>query len=394
MKSKALPAYLQVYLKEIREMMRDKRVRNGALVTPIAVVILMVALFGTISASIGQKSKQRIGLVASSSPLAATLKASPRLEVTGVDSPEDGKKLIEKGKSHLVVQIDPAGQNGQIPVDMYFDNKEDSSEIAKAVVKKTLEPYYLKQQASVLSAHGLAKENIEPIAYSERPVQVGEGAGAGGFIVAVLPYLLVLFTFTGGFSVAGDLVAGEKERSTLETLLITPVSRTEIVIGKFLALCSLCLASGLSGVVGLVIGTKLPIPGADAVFTGGFEPKAALVIVVSILPLVAFFAALLVAVSSYARNTREAQTYLSMVYILVLIPAVFSQVLGVTDLGSQIWVNFVPVLNTAANIRTALQGKAQLGAVLEAVAVGLLLGAVMLRVAVHLFNREQVLQRI
>jgi len=394
MSSNTKPAYLQVYQKELKEMLRDKRVRNSAIVTPIAVVMMMVGLFGVISANIGQNSKQKIGLVNSTSPLAATLTKSSHLEITPLSTVDEGQKLIKKGKARLLVSIEPSRPNGQIPIDLYFDAKEDSAEIAKQVVRKTLEPYFLKQQAGVLTAHGLSKDNIEPITYNEKPVQVGEGAGAGGLIVVVLPYLLVLFSFTGGFGVAGDMVAGEKEKSTLETLLISPVARTEIVTGKFLALATLCLASGLSGVIGLIVGTKLPFPGADMVFTGGFTPKAGLIILISILPLVAFFAALLVAVSTYARNTREAQTYLSTVYILVLIPAISSQVLGFTDLGSQAWVNFVPVLNTAANIRAALQGKAEWSAVLTAVTVGLVLAAVMIKIAVHLFNREEVLIRI
>ena len=394
MTPQALPAYMQVYLKEIREMLRDKRVRNGALVMPIAVVVMMVGLFGTIANSMGKNSKQKIGVVAGGSPLSSLLSSSPRLEITPVNAPADGQELIKKGKARLVVAIGQPDPKGRIAVDLYFDPKEDSNEIAKQVVKGVLSPYVEKERAGVLAAHGLAPDSIEPITYTEKPVQVGEGAGAGGFIVSVLPYLLVLFSFTGGFSIAGDLVAGEKEKSTLETLLITPVARTEIVLGKFLALCTLCLCSGLGGVIGLVVGTKLPIPGADMVFTGGFQPKAGLIIVACILPLVSFFAALLVAVSSYARNTREAQTYLSTVYILVLVPAVFSQVLGFTDIGSQFWINFVPVLNTAANIRTALQGKAEWAAVATSIAVGLVLATIMLRIAVRLFNREQVLNRI
>jgi sodium transport system permease protein len=110
--------------------------------------------------------------------------------------------------------------------------------------------------------------------------------------------------------------------------------------------------------------------------------------------MVAFFASVLLAVSTYAKNSREAQTYMGTVYLIVLLPAVFSQVLGFTDIGSQMWVNFVPVLGTTANIRQAFQGKTNLAGVGESILVGVVLALVMFRIAVYLFNREEVLVRV
>jgi sodium transport system permease protein len=144
------------------------------------------------------------------------------------------------------------------------------------------------------------------------------------------------------------------------------------------------------------LASVLNLPGASVMFGGGFgvSPKSILTIALVLLPLVAFFAALLVAVSSYARNVREAQTMLSTVNLIILIPAILSQVIGFTDFAHSNLINFVPVLGTAMNIREAFQGKSSLLFASESMVTGLILAALMLFVAVRLFVREQVLVRI
>ena len=98
--------------------------------------------------------------------------------------------------------------------------------------------------------------------------------------------------------------------------------------------------------------------------------------------------------SAYARNTREAQTYLSLVNLVVMVPAVFSQIIGLTDLASAPWLPFVPILGAAAGIRTVLLGKATLLSVLGPVALGAALAVLTLAVSVRLFHREAVLLRV
>ena len=195
---------------------------------------------------------------------------------------------------------------------------------------------------------------------------------------------------------AADLVSGEKDKNTLETLLITPVRRNDIVIGKFFSLSAVCFLSSFSCLVGMVIASTLKTPGSKEMFQGGFgvTPAAAGTIVLLLIPLVAFFASILIAISTYAKNPREAQTYLAIVNFIVIMPAIFSQIIGLTDLGNKVWINFVPVLNTANNIRAALLGKTDWTGVGITVVFSAVLAAIAIKVAVWLFNREEVLVRV
>ena len=385
---------LQVFRKELREILRDKRVRNAATIMPLFIVALMMALFGFLGGIMGKDATRKVHVVRSSSPLLADLRKAKNLEIVEVPTEAEGLALIRDGKARLLAEFPPP-KGGKDMVVLRFDPKEDSAQIAKATLMTDFAPQMALAVAAKLAAAGLTQDDLTPIGFRDEPVQVGDKTNASGILVNLLPYLLVLFTFTGGVALASDLVAGEKERSTLETLLITPVGRTEIVLGKFLALTAVCLASAASGLVGFILAAGLRL-GGDLMFKSGLglTPLGAVETFLVLLPLAAAFAGVLIAVSTFSRNTREAQTYLGLVNLVVMIPAVFSQIIGLTDLASAPWLPFVPILGAAAGIRTVLLGKATLLSVLGPVSVGIVLAALALGLAVRLFHREAVLLRV
>lgn len=208
--------------------------------------------------------------------------------------------------------------------------------------------------------------------------------------------MIVIWAFYGAMGVAGDIVAGEKEKSTLETLLIAPVTRTSIVLGKLIALSAISIVSSLSSLLGIILFAVLRPPGSAEMFKAGLgvTPLSMAIILVLMLPMATLFSSLLIGVSSYAKNTREAQQYLAQISFVVITPAVFSQFIGLTDYGTKRWVDLIPILNTANNIRLALLGKADFTGIAITVAVSAVLAFIALRVTVKLFNREEVLVRV
>jgi sodium transport system permease protein len=384
---------LQVFSKEMREIVRDKRVRTAATVMPIFLVALMMSLFGFIGKVVGGDAKRKVYVVASGNPLASELKKAKNLQIVEVPTEDAGVKLIQKGDARLLaVFAPPAG--GIDHIRLRFDPKEDGAQLAKAAFVGALQPELQRRVTKLLRTVSIQPDQLQSITFDEKPVQVGEGKGSSGLIVSLLPYLLVLFTFTGGVALAADLVAGEKERSTLETLLIAPVGRTQIVLGKFFALAIVCIAGALSGLLGFALSAL--IPGTDFVFKSGLGLTlggAGLVVLV-LLPLAATFSGVFIALSTFARNTREAQTYLGVLNLLVIIPAVFSQLIGMTEIGNAVWLPFVPILGAAAGVRAILLGKATALSILGPLGVGILLAGLALYAAVRLFHRESVLLRV
>lgn len=385
----------QVFNKELREIIRDKRVRNAATIMPLFIVALIMSLFGFIGSIANKDAKRKIHVVANASPLMKELRKAKNLEIVEVPTEAAGLKLIQDGKARLLAVMGQP-KNGQDHVTLRFDPKEDGAQIAKAAFIGAFQGEIQTRLTATLASAGLSPDKLSPIAFDEKAVQVGEGNGASAILVGILPYLIVLFTFTGGVALAADLVAGEKERSTLETLLITPVGRTEIVLGKFLALTSVCVAASISGMLGFVLSAALKSSSNDLVFkTGlGLTPLGAIEIFLIVVPLAATFAGVLIAVSSFARNSREAQTYLGIMNLVVMVPAMFSQLIGLTEIGSAVWLPFVPILGAAAGIRAILLGKATALAILGPTGVGIVLAGLALFTAIRLFHRESVLLRV
>jgi len=385
---------ITVVRKELTEMFRDKRVRFNAFIMPIFLIVAIVQLLGFIINTAASATKTTVYVVKGDAPIDETM-TKGGLGVKTVATVDEGIKLIQQEKAKLVLAPQPPTTDGQIKIEAYYDPKQQTGNLALAGVKQAFSTANQVTLSATLSEKKIPLAAAEHYKLVPKEVKVGE-AGAGAMIVAMLPYMIVLFAFSGGMSMAADLVAGEKDKNTLETLLITPVGRNQIVLGKFLALACVCFLSSTSCLVGMVVASLLKSPGSNEMFKDGFgvTPVAAATIMLLLVPLVAFFASILIAISSYAKNPREAQTYLALVNFLVIMPAIFSQVIGLTDLGSKLWINLVPVLNTANNIRGALLGKTDWLAVSITVAVSAVLAAIAIKVAVTLFNREQVLIRV
>jgi sodium transport system permease protein len=385
---------LHVYRKELRDMFRDKRVRSSAFIGPMFMSLMFVGLIGVISSSVKGQQKQKVHVVATSHvPISKLL--GPALDIVDVPTLEEGQKLIQNGKARLVLNAVPAAA-GQVEVDAYVDPKEQPAQILFAAINKIVSAENKAALATVLKSHNLPETADETLKLVQKDVQVGEKGGTSEFLTGFLPYLIVIWAFYGGMSIASDLVAGEKEKNTLETLLISPAPRTQIVLGKFFALATVCLLSSLSSLIGFAVVSQLKLPGTEEMFKNGFGVTlpALLVTLAVLLPLVSLFASMLIALSSYARNPREAQTYLAQFSFIVILPAVFSQVIGLTDAAHAVWVNFIPILNTANNIRMALMGKIDPMSVGITVVTSLVLALAALRLTVYLFNREEVLVRV
>jgi sodium transport system permease protein len=386
---------LHVYRKEMRDMLRDKRTRFGAFVMPVLLMMVMVGVLGVVTTAVSTAKAEKVHLVTGGGPLAALLKAQ-KADVVEVPDVATGEKWIREGKARVVLNPLPLKPDGQAEIDAYLDPKEQRSQIELAAIQKVFDGQNKAALDRVLESKGLPASSAEAFKVVEKDVQVGAKGGAGDLILGLLPYLIVIWAFYGGMSIASDLVAGEKEKNTLETLLISPAVRTQVVLGKFFALATVCLASSLASFVGIGLCSTLKTPGSEVLFKGGLgiNPTSFLVTLAVLVPLVAFFASVLLAISTWARNMRECQTYLAQFSFIVMLPAICSQFIGLTDSANSMWVNFVPVLNTANDIRQALMGKVNVVSLVATVSVSLVIAAIALFLTIHLFNREEVVLRV
>jgi sodium transport system permease protein len=191
-----------------------------------------------------------------------------------------------------------------------------------------------------------------------------------------------------------EITAGEKERSTIATLLVSQLSRTEIVLGKFLTVLTASLVSSLLSAIGLLIGVRFfggglsPTGSAEAVFS--LDLPAFGWILVVLVPLAVILSALVIIVGSYARSQKEASTFLLPIYMVIVLVGMVSMTGSVTFEGIRY---LIPVANALYALQAIILGDAALQNLFYTLAANVVSGALLIAAAVQLFKREAVLFR-
>src|SRR5438132_1563695 len=269
---------------------------------------------------------------------------------------------------------------------------------ASRLAAKRLLPVLTRWKQNVrdvrLARRGLSADFDDPFEVEDRTKAkaVDELAAEGilDLLVRIFPFLLVMWSLAGALYPAVDLCAGEKERGTMETLLISPASRQEIVWGKFLTIWLFSAATALLTLasMGITASSFSGLRGHDML-----RPRAILWCVLLALPLSAFFSALCLAVGAYARSSKEGQYYL-MPLFLITMPLIFLTLAPGVTLNP--FYSLVPVTGVALLMQRLMT--ASLDQVPWLYFVPVLLPVVLysglaLHWAIEQFKREEVLFR-
>jgi sodium transport system permease protein len=203
----------------------------------------------------------------------------------------------------------------------------------------------------------------------------------------------VIFCFVGSTYPAIDLGAGEKERGTLETLLATPASRLQILIGKFGVVASAGIGSAAIAMLGLIVGArtaaKLPSHVTETVM-GLIEPGTILMLMSLLVPLAVFFAAGLLSISIFARSFKEAQSLMTPLSIVVIMPVVIGLMPGIKlDATTAL----IPVLNVSLASKDIIAGTISYGLMAEVYGSLVVLAALSLYGCARWFGRESTIFR-
>jgi sodium transport system permease protein len=231
---------------------------------------------------------------------------------------------------------------------------------------------------------------LEPV--SIQTVSSATDQQRGGFALGlVVPVILVLMTITGAIYPAIDVTAGERERGTLEALLATPVPVLHMVTAKFLVVATVGLLAALVNV--LSVGATMHFGGLTRVFAHSdvpirFPASTLPIIVFSMIPFAMLSSAILVAVCSFARSYKEAQTYVTPVIILALVPAVAATLPSIQLKGILL---VVPVGNMVLLTRELFQQTCTWSQVAIVLLSTTLYAAAAIGVAAKLFGQEAVL---
>ncbi|TAN04655.1 MAG: ABC transporter permease [Rhodanobacteraceae bacterium] len=348
---------LTVFWKEVRENLRDKRTVFSALVYgplfgPIMFVVLMnVVVSKQMSHAEGPLKVPVIG--AQYAPnLIEALKQQGLVPEPPLADPD---KAVRDRDTDVVLRI-PAdyakawakGEPAQVEV--IYDASQMGSSTPRERLEGMLRNYDRQQGALRLLARGLSPAIAAPLVIGKRDQSTPQSRA--GMMLSILPYFFVLAIYIGGMYLAIDLTAGERERQSLEPLFANPVARWRILCGKLGAIGAFSLASlVLTAVAFTIAGYFLPTAKLGMAFDLGaaFIGKAILLE----LPLIALFAVLETLVAAFAKSYREAQTYLSLLMIVPILPSI---VMSVMPVKAAHWMYAVPLLGQQIGVSDLLRG--------------------------------------
>jgi sodium transport system permease protein len=295
----------------------------------------------------------------------------------------------------LVIPADAGAsiaRGDSVKVQLLYKETENASSAAADRVEPILDD--VREALTVSWARSLGASAQAPPAMLVEKKDISSKTEEGRFFAAlVIPYILIFMVAAGAMHTAVDATTGEKERSTLETILSTSATRAELVLGKVLAVIAAAVTGAITGLVGLwltfaVIANAFPAMEKHSLHLS-ISPDKLVLIFLTLLPTAIFLSAVLVAIGCFARSMREGQTYATYVYFAAVMLGL-SSFATATPPPSRF---MIPILNTALLQREILTDTVQAQHALAAIGVTGIAAVVMLGLAVRLFSNESVLFR-
>ena len=381
-----------VFRKELRETLRDRR----TLIVMVAIPILLYPVLLIATEQFALLGIRRIESEASqvavtgpaSDDVIEFLASDEGLELLEV--PEPVEAAVRSRFVGAVVVFGPLPEReGTQRVTVLYDAADERSQRARTVLARALRNWDDTLLARRLTERRLPPGFADPLAVADSSVARAEELG-GYTLGRFLPMLLIIMTLLGTFYPAIDMAAGEKERGTLETLLTAPVPPRQIVVGKFLAVALIGVVAAALNLASMLLTfqTGLFQLGGSLDIEFALPWGSVLLIFVTLIPLAVLFGSLFLGIALRSRSFKEAQTTLTPVYLLVMVPALLPVFPGI---GFTVALAAVPVAGLGIFFRELMAGSPALAPSLVAVATTGLWAWAALAFASASFGREDVL---
>ncbi len=390
-----------IFKKELKDTLRDRRTIFFMVVMPFIFIFLILQISIKIGTSMERKAQEKvlkIGMITqdNAQALKAKLLENEKFHIQEDINQEQIKEMLQQGTFDFVVvfgenfdQSILAGQTGE--VELHYKHSSENQR-SKHRIRRVINGYRDTLLDQRLEEKNLEKPFIIPITIQEHDIATMKqkiGEYAGGYI----PYLFIIFSFLGAMYPAIDLAAGEKERGTIETILVSPATRGEIVMGKFIVITLAGFATAILSIVWLFITVKQVKEIPQEILSGvmkiiGFKSVATLLSL--LLPLCIFFAALLLSASVFAKSYKEAQSIIAPLNFIVIVPVLIGIFPGIKlDATTAL----IPILNVSLAAKDIVAGTIKTGLLIEVYLVLFALAALGIYFCTQWFKREGVIFR-
>ncbi len=381
---------LTVIKKELVDLFRDKRTLITTILVPaIAIPLLLLGVTKLTEALTEREQAKQLKVAFIGAPDAFKAKFNS-------DDYKDLKYDLETGKTAIIND----SLDAVLAFDSNFSNTiqemksgtvniyyKSTDEFAYRRISKEIKAYEADLLKERIKALNIESSAIKPLVISEidiTPPKEQIGSTIGGFI----PYIFILFCFMGCVVPATSLITGEKESGTIETLLTVPASRFKILLGKMITIAFVGLSASLITMLGMVISLKF-LPNIPENFLEVINDligaKFLIMLIAMLIPLSLFFAGALSALVVRAKSFKEAQSYVSPLTFIVIIPAMLALIPGVTLNWQTVWI---PILNIALATKEIIAGTISIPMYITIVLSLIVLAIIALYTSIKQFTKE------
>lgn len=345
--------------KELKRVFLDKKLAFAVFLMPGLTIAIIYSLMGGMIDKLGEDTREHepivhvINMPVEFETAAEIVLGENILIIKNSEIEVDSIiKKVENGDADVLLVFDRGFMekmsDGLPFVNKYTNSIRDFSVSSGYMTDSILElmrKNILAQKLGSFEAASVFTVNGEDVALAEEK--------AGKAISMLLPMLLTVFLFAGAMQVGMDIIAGEKERGTIATMLLTPVKRSHIAIGKMLSLAIVSLASCLSSLAGVL----LSLPFSKTMFGGGFDLSDLsygfsdfLMLVIQMAAMALSFVSIICLLSAYAKNIKEAGSYIAPAYMVIMVVSMSTMFMK----PEGIWSHFIPIYGNILNIKDIL----------------------------------------
>lgn len=395
--------------KELTRVFKDKKLIFSLFILPAVMMVGMYSLMGNLMNNMMNDIEEHVPTVyiqnAPEDFNEAITTAGFQADIVYLDKTADTVELkdgILKGTVDLLIVFDESFTNtintyqaagDPIPeVKTYYNSAEDYSSAARGNFVGTVLNGY---QQTILAKRLGNMEQLQVFFIDKNPETsniVDAKKQDGRTLAMLLPFLVNIMLFAGAMGLGVDAITGEKERGTLSSMLLSPITRGKIVFGKLISLAILSSISAAVYVISIVIAMPNFMKGAaeGAIEGGGlkFSPVEMLQLFAILIVVVYLFVAMVALVAVIAKTAKEANTYVMPVYIIVMLGSLMT----FTGSGDGKLVNFlVPIYNSAASIQNLLMGELTMAQFGATIGTTVLLAAIITSLITKAFNSEKIM---
>lgn len=369
-----------VFLKEMTDALRDRKTLLLTVLIPLLTMLGLVFFYESMIADPGDEAYT----VAINEQLPAEMNQMIKeVKNLNLETFDDPQQAVKDGEANAYLEMpkeagDMLKQQKPFAIKIHGYTTDDDSVITVQMLQSLLEQYQNQVVEKRLAADQIDTSVIHPFEVQSVDVEEGDEGenGVTAMLLSILlPMILVTSVISGALPAALDIVAGEKDRKSIEALFLTPASRLQILIGKWLAVSMFGILSGIVAIGMLLLSTLLFTEKLKQALNFGDQMWSIIGVMFAALIIFSFMVSMIeLLLSVISGSVKEAQSYMSMIITLGVIPMFFTMRAGATQLDTYYFT--VPFLNIHALCKQLMFG------IIDPVAVTLTLGSSALAVVI------------